>query len=104
METEHKSDNRSKSQPPKPGRTAALDRADDLIAMFDDGLWHAEDYDDEPRSHGNFGLDPCIQMMEAEAEDRKRAEFKRELDLAYEFMRERRGLRKQGGSDEPKAK
>ena len=29
----------------------------------DDGLWRAEDYDDEPRTHGNFGLDP--QMAEA---------------------------------------
>ncbi len=38
----------------------------------DDGLWQAEDYDDEPRSHGNFGLDPCMQMMEAEAEARQR--------------------------------
>jgi hypothetical protein len=60
----------------------------------DDGLWHADDYDDEPRSHGNFGLDPCMQMMTAEAEARRRAEFKRELDLAYEFLRERREARR----------
>lgn len=67
------------------------------MSQMDDGLWHAEDYDDEPRSQGNFGLDPCMQMMLAEAEARKRAEFKRELDLAYEFMRECRELRKHGG-------
>jgi hypothetical protein len=36
-----------------------------LITKKDDGLWHAEDYDDEPRSHGNFGLDP--QQQEAQA-------------------------------------
>jgi hypothetical protein len=29
----------------------------------DDGLWHPEDYDDEPRSHGNFGL--SVQQQEA---------------------------------------
>jgi hypothetical protein len=68
-----------------------------MMSQRDDGLWHAEDYDDEPRSHGNLGLDPCMQMMLAETEARKRAELKRELDLAYEFMRERRELRKQGG-------
>jgi hypothetical protein len=55
-----------------------------------DGLWHAEDYDDDPRSHGNIGLDPCMQMMLAEAEARQRKEWKRELDLAYEFMRGRK--------------
>jgi hypothetical protein len=35
----------------------------------DDGLWHADDYDYdyEPRSHGNFSVDPCMRMMEAEA-------------------------------------
>jgi hypothetical protein len=37
-------------------------------------------------------------MMEAEGEARKRAEFKRELELAYEFMRERQKLRKQRGN------
>jgi hypothetical protein len=68
-----------------------------MMSQKDDGLWHAEDYDDEPRSHGNFGLDPLMQMMLAEAEARKRAEFECELDLAYEFMRERRELRKHGG-------
>lgn len=52
----------------------------------DDGLWHAEDYDDEPRSHGNFGLDPCTQMMIAETEARQRKEWKHELNLAYEFV------------------
>jgi hypothetical protein len=71
-----------------------------MILHKDDGLWNAEYYDDEPRSHGNFGLDPCMQMMEAEAEARKRAAFKRELDLAYDFMRERRELRKRGGKHE----
>jgi hypothetical protein len=67
----------------------------------DDELWHAEDYDDEPRSHGNFGLDPCMQMMIAETEARQRKEWKRELNLAYEFVRECRELRKQGGKHEP---
>lgn len=66
------------------------------MSQMDDGLWHAEDYDDEPRTHGNFGLDPCMQMMLAETEARKRAEFRHELDLAYEFMRERQRLRKRG--------
>lgn len=60
----------------------------------DDGLWRADGYDDEPRAHGNFGLDPCMQMMEAEAEARKRAKSKRELDLAYEFTHERREMRR----------
>lgn len=68
-----------------------------MVSHNDDGLWHAEDYDDEPRSQGNFGLDPCMQMMLAEAEARKGAEFKRELDLAYEFMRTRRESRRHGG-------
>lgn len=74
------------------------------MSKKDDRLWHAEVYDDEPRSHGNFGLDPCMQMMLAESEARKRAELKRELDVAYGFMRERRELRKQGGSNEQRAK
>lgn len=77
-----------------------------MTTRTDDGLWHAEDYDDEPRSRGNFGLDPCMQMMEAETEARKRAEFNRELNLAYEFMRERREARRQpaGGKHEPQTK
>ena len=70
----------------------------------DDGLWHSEDYDDEPRSCGNFGLDSCMQMMIAEAEARQRKEWKRELDLAYEFTCERRELRKRGGKHEPQTK
>lgn len=70
----------------------------------DDGLWHSDDYDDEPRSHGNFGLDPCMQMMEAEAEARQRKEWKHELDLAYEFICERRELRKRRGKHEPQTK
>lgn len=35
-------------------------------------------------------FDPQMQMMEAEASARKRAEFKREMELAYELMCERR--------------
>jgi integrase len=35
-------------------------------------------------------FDLQMQMMEAEASARKRAEFKREMELAYEFMCERR--------------
>lgn len=38
----------------------------------DDGLWHAEDYDDEPRSKGNFGLD--VQGQEAA----KHTQFRRD--------------------------
>lgn len=76
------------------GRLAAAWKT--MMSQKDDGLWHAEDYDDEPRSHGNFGLDPCMQTMLSEAEARKRAEFKRELDRAYEFMRERREARRHG--------
>lgn len=32
--------------------------------------WCAEDYDDEPRSHGNFGLDPFQRMCVDEARRR----------------------------------
>jgi len=76
----------------------------DTKALKDDGLWCAEDYDDEPRSQRNFGLDPCMQMMIAEAETRQRKAWKRELCLAYAFMRERRELRKRGGKYEPQTK
>lgn len=61
--------------------------------LFDDGLWHAENYDDEPRSSGNFGLDPCMQMMEVEVEIRKREALRREMDLTWQVMCERRGAR-----------
>jgi hypothetical protein len=37
-----------------------------------DDLWRAEDYDDEPRSRGNFGHDPFRQMCVAEEEKRNR--------------------------------
>jgi hypothetical protein len=30
-----------------------------------DDLWRSEDYDDEPRSNGNFGLDPFQQECKA---------------------------------------
>jgi hypothetical protein len=76
----------------------------DTKALKDDGLWRAEDHDDEPRSHGNFGLDPCMQMMIAEAEALQRKTWKRELDLANEFMCEHRELRRNGGKYEPQTK
>lgn len=82
----------------------AVEMVKNAMTSKNDGLWHAEDYDDEPRSHGNFGIDPCMRMMEAEAAARKRAEFKHELDLAYEFMRERHELCKSGGKHEPQTR
>jgi hypothetical protein len=37
----------------------------------DDGLWHPGDYDDEPRSNGNFGLDVQQQEAKKAAEERE---------------------------------
>jgi hypothetical protein len=36
-----------------------------------DDLWRPEDYDDEPRSSGNFGLDPFQQKCKEAAEKRE---------------------------------
>ncbi len=37
-----------------------------------DDLWRPEDYDDEPRSNGNFGLDPFQLVCKTAAEKRER--------------------------------
>lgn len=42
-----------------------------------DDLWNPADYDDEPRSNGNFGLDP--QQQEAADAERQRKKDKPEL-------------------------
>jgi hypothetical protein len=36
-----------------------------------DDLWRPEDYDDEPRTNGNFGLDPFQQKCKEAAEKRE---------------------------------
>lgn len=37
-----------------------------------DELWDPADYDDEPRSHGNFGLDPQQQSAADAAKQREK--------------------------------
>jgi hypothetical protein len=48
-----------------------------------DDLWRPEDYDDEPRSSGNFGLDPFQQKC-------KEATEKRELESRAETEKKER--------------
>jgi hypothetical protein len=48
-----------------------------------DDLWRSEDYDDEPRSNGNFGLDPFQQEC-------KEAAAKRELESRAETEKKER--------------
>jgi hypothetical protein len=38
-------------------------------------LWRSEDYDDEPRSNGNFGLDPLQQECKLAGEDARKPRF-----------------------------
>jgi hypothetical protein len=56
----------------------------------DDGLWHSEDYDDEPRSHGNFGLDVQQQEAAAAAAAKQQNDFELDMEIARKFMRENR--------------
>ncbi len=42
------------------------------MAPPQDDLWRSEDYDDEPRSNGNFGLDLFQQECKEAAEKRER--------------------------------
>jgi hypothetical protein len=42
-----------------PEEQARIDAHSEQPAPKDD-LWRAGDYDDEPRSNGNFGIDPSL--------------------------------------------